>query len=188
MNAGDPWARPQVRLLAAIVVAIAAGILIVVLFISGDDDGGSQSLDAGFTGPVIASKGDISALAQGVGHPVYWAGQREGSEIELTQTSDGRVYVRYLTGGAEAGDPRPIFLTVGTYPFEDPRGALEELAKESDAESHELADGGLAVTTEGAPNSIYIAYPDTPYQVEVFAPDAAEGLSLVTSGAITPVR
>ena len=35
--------------------------------------------------------------------------------MELSETGKARVYVRYLAEGAEAGDPRPAFLTVDTY-------------------------------------------------------------------------
>ena len=35
--------------------------------------------------------------------------------MELSETGKARVYLRYLTEGAEAGDPRPAFLTAGTY-------------------------------------------------------------------------
>ena len=61
--------------------------------------------------------------------PIYWAGEQAGTELELSVPEEGRTYVRYLTGGAQAGDPQPNFLTVGTYAFAEPIPALEELAK-----------------------------------------------------------
>jgi hypothetical protein len=34
-----------------------------------------------------------------VKHPVYWAGPRPSYTYELTRTSDGRIFVRYLPTG-----------------------------------------------------------------------------------------
>ena len=48
-------------------------------------------------------------------------------------------------------------------------------------------DGGLVVATKGSPSNVYIAYPDSDQQIEVFDPDPARALELATSGAIVPI-
>jgi hypothetical protein len=67
----------------AIGAAVAAGLL-VWLFLIRDDDGGSND-----TGAKPATVDDISSLAESLGHPVYWAGPRQGVVYELTETDDG---------------------------------------------------------------------------------------------------
>ena len=63
-----------------------------------------------------ASVDQIRTLADSVGHPVFWLGPREGYTYEVTQTSNGSIYVRYLPPGEKVGVKTP-YLTVATYPF-----------------------------------------------------------------------
>jgi hypothetical protein len=92
---------------------IAAALLLVGVAGCGSS-GDSVSLTAGEPQVVTASQlSDFAADADG---PVYWLGERLGSKYELTETDSGRIYVRYLRGDAEAGDPRSSFITVATYP------------------------------------------------------------------------
>ena len=69
------------------------------------------------TKPTAATRADLQTFAQRVGHPIYWAGPKPGYTYELSTTSNGGVFIRYLPAGAKVGDPRADFLTVATYPF-----------------------------------------------------------------------
>jgi hypothetical protein len=129
---------------------------------------------------------EIEAAATRARHPIFWAGQQTNSTYELTRTSDGRIYVRYLPAGVEVGDARPSFLTVGTYPQADALAALKASAEKDGSETIDLDGGGLAVIAE-KPTSAYLAYPRQPLLVEVYDPDAARVRELVTSGRIAPV-
>lgn len=120
--------------------------------------------------------------------PVYWAGARSGSRLELTRTKDGEIYVRYLTGTAKLGDSRAAFLTVGTYPFADAYQAVKKISKKPGATVEHNPDGGLVVTNPDSPTSVYLAYPDQDFQVEVYDPDPKRALGLATSGAVRPIR
>jgi hypothetical protein len=175
-----------VRVGAVLAVAAVAGFLVWLFVIRSDDNGGSVNVKAG-SGPALVSEGDISALADKLGEPIYWAGTQPGTKLELTDTSDGRVYVRYLTGNASVGDPKPAFLTVGTYPFKGAFDALGKAAQKPGAIVDHASNGGLVVTNRNQPTSVYLAYPDQNFQVEVYDPDPKRALSLVTSGAVTPV-
>ena len=53
--------------------------------------------------PIAASIADLRALVSASGHPVYWAGPRYRATYELSELSDGRIYVRYLPKGVEVG-------------------------------------------------------------------------------------
>jgi hypothetical protein len=165
--------------------AIAAAVVVVViayLLISGGDDNGSGDGE-----PVSADATEIQNLAADLGHPVYWAGATGAENFEWTELADGRVYIRYLTGGAEAGDTRPLYLTVATYPVGDGLAAIRDAAKSPGSRTFNVPGGGTGLVNRGTPSSVYLAYPNSEYQVEVFNPDPARALQLVKSGQIQPV-
>jgi hypothetical protein len=135
--------------------------------------------------PSAATVPFLESFAARLGHPIYWAGPRPGYTYELTQTADGRVFIRYLPSGVEIGDPRPDFLTVATYPFP---GAFTTVKRTSgNAVVLKLDHGGIAVVDTRYPKSIHLAYPGVGYQIEVFDPSPAGGRALVAAGRIMQV-
>lgn len=172
---------PQVRLGALAALGFAA-FLIGWLAIGGTD---KPSQPEG--GAAVTSEAELREFAASAAHPVYWAGSRTGQTYELTRTSDGRIYIRYLPEGVKAGDPRPRFLTVGTYPRKSAFAELKRAASAPGATSRELPQGGLAVVSRGS-SSVYFGYPDARYQVEVYAPSAGSARNLVFGGQVVPIR
>jgi hypothetical protein len=136
--------------------------------------------------PMAASVAQIAALATTIGHPIYWAGPKRGFTYELTETSSGKVYIRYLPSGVPVGDKNADYLTIATYPFPGAYAAVEKTANAT--ATINLAGGGLAVVDEAYPKSIHIGYPGVGYQVEVYDPSPSAGRKLVASGAIAAVR
>lgn len=188
----DRYQLRGVRIGAVLAVAAVAAFLVWYFAIrdTGSDNGGGASNAAkNIVGPESASQTDISNLAKKNGQPIYWAGDQSGtSDIELTQTADGNVYVRYLTGKAPIGTPKPSYLTVGTYPFQNSIHAINVIAKEPGAKTFNVPNGGTAVQNSSSPTSVYVAFPDEKgYQIEVYDPDPAKALDLVKSGDIQPV-
>jgi hypothetical protein len=175
--------RPGVRIGAVIAVAIAVAVGVWLLFLRDDDE---SSAPAELGQPFIGSVDDIGGLADSAGHTVYWAGEQPDTELELTEYQDGRVYVRYLTGGVAAGDPNPSYLTVGSYPFADAYGALEALGRREGYVRSDLDDGTIVVHNSDAPQSVYLAKEGEDVQVEVFSPDPAQALEIAESGSVVP--
>ncbi|MCW3011910.1 MAG: hypothetical protein JWO90_2314, partial [Solirubrobacterales bacterium] len=139
--------------------------------------------------PVAATPASLAALAKERDRPVYWAGPAPADgTYELTRTPDGSVYVRYLTGGAAIGDPRPDFLTVGSYPQKSPFKTVTDASKRAGARVEKLEDGGLAVANRARPNSWYLAYPKGTQLVELYAPSAERARSLVRAERVVPVK
>jgi hypothetical protein len=180
------WVQRAAAIVAAALVAVIAYI---VLF--GGDDHGSNANQGRLASkrvlPADASK--VRQLATQQGHPVYWAGPAGAETFEWTDTSDGRIYIRYLTGGAKVGDPSPDFLTVGTYPVAvgDAATAVRRAAKNPGARTLKVGGDGTALVNENNPSSVYLAYPGSKYQVEVYDPGPARALKLVTSGKIQAI-
>jgi hypothetical protein len=173
--------RPQMRLGALLALGLAA--FLIGWLIYGRDDGSTSA-----NGASAKSEAELRDFASASSTPVYWAGPREGQTYEFTRTSDGRVYVRYLPEGVEAGDPRPQFLTVGTYPRPGAWAELRRASREPGAVSRNLPNDGLMVYSRSRPTSVYVGYAGGRYQVEVYAPSAGSARKLVLAGQVVPVR
>jgi hypothetical protein len=167
---------------AAVVVAAALVAVIAYVLISGGNDKGSGKQ------VVAADAAGVRKLAGEQSHTPYWAGPAGAETFEWTDLPDGRIYVRYLTGGAQVGDPRARFLTVGTYPVGNGLTALQKAAKEPGSRTLKVKGRGLALVNRKTPTSVYLAYPGSKDQIEVFDPDPARALKLVTSGQIQPIH
>jgi hypothetical protein len=171
-----------VRLGALVALGLAAFVVGWLVMNRGGDTPPAPS------GAAATSEAELRSFAGTVSHPVYWAGAKDGFTYELTRTSDGRIYVRYLPEGTSVGDRRPRFLTVGTYPRAGAFAELKRAARAKGAVSIKLERGGLAVFSDARPTSVYFGYPDARYQVEVFHPSSTEARRLALSGQVVPVR
>lgn len=170
------------RLGALIALGLAAFFVGWLVMNRGDDTAPAPS------GATATSESDLRSFAESASHPVYWAGPKNDFTYELTRTTDGRVYVRYLPEGTDVGDPRARFLTVGTYPRAGAWAELKRAAKAKGAISLKLERGGLAVFSEARPTSVYFGYPDARYQVEVYHPSPTDARRLALSGQVVPVE
>jgi hypothetical protein len=134
-----------------------------------------------------ASLQQLVTLSRSVGHPIYWAGPQVGRTYETSRTSDGRVYVRYLPPGVKVGDPAAKYLAIGTYPQTNATSALRATAKKQGRRLITLPGGGVAFVNKEHPTSVYLAYPGSNYQIEVFDPNPSVAHTLVVSGKVVPV-
>lgn len=168
--------------------ALAVATLAGVAACGGDDNATTTPTEQGSrAAPVKASADALKKVAQNVGHPVYWVAGTTPETYELTQTSNRRIYIRYLPKDVELGDPRPNFLTVGTYPQDKAFETVQAGSKRAGAAVARLPNGGLAVSQKERPTSVFFSYPDSPVLVEVYDPTAGEAARLVSSGAVQPI-
>jgi hypothetical protein len=173
------------RRLAAIVVS--ALLVLVAIALAAQGSGGEAETQAVDTSPHLVGAGDLTALEDSLGHAVYWAGERAQDQLELTEEAGGSIYLRYLPPAVEAGDPRPGFLTVGTYPVEDAVGALRRTAAKAGVTLEQAGDGGVVLANPASGGSVYLAYPGSDLQIEVYDPRPGRALGLIRSGVIGPV-
>jgi hypothetical protein len=171
-----------IRLGALVALGLAAFFVGWLVMNRSDDTAPTAS------GAMATSEAELRSFADSASHPVYWAGPKEGFTYELTRTTDGRVYVRYLPEGTQVGDPRARFLTIGTYPRAGAWAELKRAARADGAVSLKLERDGLAVFSDARPTSVYFGYPDAKYQVEVFHPSPSEARRLALAGQVVPVR
>jgi hypothetical protein len=165
-------------------LSLAIVITVVVLALQGGGGGDGTRVD---TAPRLVDEGDLFSLAADLGHPVYWAGPRPPSQIELTREAAGSVYLRYLPVAAEPGDPRPRFLTVGTYPVAEAQATLRRTAEGAGASLGHVPGGGVVLVDPSEPASVYLAYPASDLQIEVYNPAPGRAMRLIRSGAVQPL-
>ena len=135
--------------------------------------------------PEVVTAPQLSELAADTATPIYWVGEREGVDYEVSETSSGRVYVRYLEAGAKAGDERAEFLTVGTYPSPNAVVALRRAARTlRNAELGRTDDGAVLLIDPSSPNNAHLAYPGTDLQIEIFSSEPGEALRLASRAQV----
>ncbi len=182
---GGVLGRTRVRLGAVIVLAIAAGVIAWVLVGRGSSSPGTAGPVAQPIQPVALSASGLRTLARGVAQPIYWAGPKQGYMYELTRTTAGRVYVRYLPAGVKAGVSGSSYLIVATYPYPN---ALSALKAVSHGAQITIPGGGVAVVDQKYAKSVHMAYPGVAYQIEVYDPSPAVARSVAVSGDVSPVH
>lgn len=151
-------------------------------------DGGSLRLltrGPGSSGPLAVSRSELVALSGRVRHPVYWAGPRAGSTLELTVAPRG-MFLRYLPSGVGVGG-QVRTLTVATYRLGNGFEATRDAADDPGAVRVEAGSGAVAFYSRARPTSVYLAYPGSGLQIEVFDPSPARARALVQSGAVRAV-
>jgi hypothetical protein len=178
IGSGRDWGSRTLGVVLLVVLAI--GFVVWWTLIRSSGETGSTASTA--RGAVAVSQGGLETIAR-LGHPIYWAGPKPGVTYELTQTPDGRVYVRYLPSGTQVGSPK-IYLTVATYPLAGAYAATKRVALQQGSVRLPVGDGGIAFYHRRLPTNVYVAYPASNYQIEVFDPSPAQAHALVTSGSI----
>lgn len=185
MEQEKPGSKTNTKKQATLGIALGAVVLValaLVLVFSGEDNSPGSS-----DGAEVLSPAALREAVSGPGTPVYWAGEQRGTELELSRPEAGRTYVRYLTGDAKAGDPRPIYLTVGTYDRPHPVQELRRQRSREGAVLGEAPGGAVVYYDRRSPQSVYLAYPGVKTQIEIYDPDVKQALTLVNSGQIVPI-
>jgi hypothetical protein len=180
--------RVRLLRLGGLGLVLAAAAVVVWALLTGDDNASSGNK----VKPQLieAKAGQLPALASAQGHEVYWAGPKGGVRYEWTRISNGRIYVRYLSGNAKLGESKRAFLTVATYPFPNALSRLKSLAaKNRSAQTKQLADGSFAYYDATAvPSSAYVAFPGSNFEVEVFDLTPGKAYALARTGQIEEIK
>jgi hypothetical protein len=191
------WTKLTSRLLFVVALALALGsaALLVRLLLDRDDSSAAESditeaavRSGSGTGPVTVSAKGLRTLAAALEQPIYWAGARPGYRYSLRQASDGQFYVRYLPPGTGVDDSGRRQLIVATYPEENALAELRSEARREGGFTVALPRGGVAYFREQRSRNVFVAYPGSRYQIEVFDPTPQRARRLVTEGRIVPVR
>jgi hypothetical protein len=168
-----------------VLAAVAAGVAAWFLIARDSGSDNTATTPPAGTGAVLMSASGLKALSRASNQPIYWLGQRPGRRLELTRTANGRTFVRYLPANAKVGTDVP-YLTVGTYALKGAYAATLTAARKSASTRIPLARA-VAFYSASNPSSVYVAFRDSDYQVEVYDPSAREARALVRAGLVKAV-
>ena len=187
-RSSSSWARrPELRIGAVVAIAIAAALVVWLVVRNGDSSGSPETPHVTAIPAVSATPGRLHDLSVEVGRPIYWLGPQEGGTYELTRTTLDRIYVRYLPTHVPVGTKDAKYPLVGTYPVDNAYGVLKQLATTAGEKSFTAPKGGVAVYSTDRPTNVYLAYPGSDVQIEVYDPSAEHARELITSGRVVPV-
>jgi len=171
--------RPRPPLRAA--AGLGLGLLGVVLLTGCGSSSSTPKSDA-----VAATPTGLRTLARSLKQPIYWVGPRAHVTYERTALAGGRVLVRYLPAGAKVGTSTP-YLTVGTYTLPDAYAATQRAAGKPGAVRIKVTTSAIAFSTTAHPLNVWVTYPGSRYQIEVFDPSPGVARQLVESGDVARV-
>jgi hypothetical protein len=182
------WNPPRLRLGACVAIALVAGFVAWVLLRDGSTEKPAGQTASAQAVPRLVTATRLRVIASRLRYPLYWIGRKSGMRYELTRATGGNTFIRYLPSSARAGDPRAVFLAIGTYRVRNPFAQIQAATKRPGAVTIRLAGGGLAVYDNATPTSVYFAYPGSKVQVEVYDPSARNARRLVLGGQAVPIR
>jgi hypothetical protein len=177
MGTGD---RPWLLRGLALALGLAVG-LVAWLLTSGEEETAPPAQEAE---PRIVDAQQLRDISAITGQRIYWAGPITGTVLEVTESGDGSVQVRYLDEGVEPGDEPAAFLTIGTYPQPDPSATLERVGEEPDSIERRFPDGRIVVYSAQRPTNLYFPSPENDVQVEVYDPSPKRALALALAGRV----
>ena len=169
----------------AVALALLSALVVWWLLVRDRDDGVPG---APVGQPVEMSESELLDFGRAQALPVYWAGARNNTRYEVTRTAGGRIYLRYLTGDARPGDPRPRFLTIGTYPQQNAYAVVGAAGRRRGYTARTTQSGALIVHSRRRDTNVYFTFPNAGFQVEVYDPNPRRALSMVRRGQIVQLR
>ena len=174
--------RLQVRAGAVIAIAVLAGFLVWLLFVRDDSASTPPATDRALATAIsLADLKDVGSDRHSI-----WVGPQDNVTYELTRTPNGQAYVRYLPPGEEAGSNNAS-LTVGIYALPGAFATTATAAANSGSVRVPIQGGGVAFYNENSPTSVYVAFPGSDYQIEVYDPSPDRASRLVSSGQVVAV-
>ena len=173
-----------VRIIASIALAVLVGVVVWLIV---KDNREAGKLDRPSATSSAATLDTVRTLPGELGHDVYWAGPTSTSTYELTQIGPS-MFIRYLPPGVDVGDPRPDFLTVGTYPVPSAYRSLTSQSRRRGWHLRRAANGGIAVWSDARPQSVYLAFPRSDLQIEIYDTSAPRARQLAITGTVRPIR
>jgi hypothetical protein len=133
-----------------------------------------------------ASLATLDSLPGDLGHPVYWEGAQSGVKYELTLTPTGGVFVRYLPSTAKIG-ANVRYPFVASLPVASAFAATSRVAAKPTSVRVPVPGGGVAFYGRSLPTNVYVAFPGSNYQIELFDPNPAHARAVVSSGLVRPL-
>jgi hypothetical protein len=181
-------ARPSAsrrRLRLAVVAGAVVVVGVIVWLVVG---GGSSTTPNSSEHKTVVgvSESGLMTLAETLRSPMYWLGPRAGVTYEVTQISDGRLYVRYLPQGVKPGSPQ-AYPFAATFPVANAFKRTSAVAYRPGSVRIPLAPNAIAFYSRSDPNNAWIAFQGSKYQIELYDPDPARMRRVIAQDMVQPV-
>jgi hypothetical protein len=119
----------------------------------------------------------------------YWVGPMDGAKYSLISNANGQVFVRYLPNGQGLEDTNADYRVIATYPQSDAFSITKAAGNQANAISFTNADGAQVFYSKTYAANVYVAFPDSPYEIEIFDPKDGGALNLATNaGTILKIK
>jgi len=172
---------------AGIAIGIALGGSILVVR---DQVIGSQLTVAGQTlGQVALTEAQLREVVAKNKLTAYWSGPETNALYSLIANSNGQVFVRYLNDGQGLSDTAPKYRVIASYPQVNAYSVTQAAGNQANAISFINADGAQVFYSKSYASNVYLAYPESAFEVEIFDPGNGVALGLATtSGKIVQIK
>ena len=174
---------------------VAAGLAIGIalggsIFLVRDQVLGNQLALAGQTlGQVAMTEGQLREVVAKNKLTAYWSGPEENSLYSLAANSNGQVFVRYLPDGNGLSDTAAKYRVIASYPQANAYAVTQAAGNQANAISFINADGAQVFYSKSYATNVYLAYPESTSEVEIFDPGNGVALGLATtSGKIVQIK
>lgn len=183
----SPRFGPGARALIVAAIALIAVAVYLLLSSGGDEETDSSMMTTPYAEAEKLEVSEVAGLPEQVGHPVFWAGEKNGEPIGVSTDDAGNVHLRYLPEDVDPRTPEPSWLDIGSYPFPGAYRATSDLVEDKGNVPVKVP-GAVAFYPESRPTSVILAFRKAPdVQVEVFHPEPDKALAFAKSGDIVPV-
>lgn len=140
-------------------------------------------------GKVALTESELIAAVKKTGLEIYWAGPVNGAKYTLSIPADGQAYVRYLPNGDGLSDTKPNYVVIATYTTVDAFTTTQSAGNQSNGVVFINRQNAVVYYSKSMPTNVYVAYPDSKYQIEIFDPLAAGALDIASKqGALRLVQ
>jgi hypothetical protein len=182
---------PKKFALKVVVVGVALGVALGgSIFFVRDQIMGNQLTVAGQTlGQVAMTEAQLREVVAKNKLTAYWAGPETNALYSLVANSNGQVFVRYLPDGQGLSDTAAKYRVIASYPQANAYSVTQAAGNQANAISFINADGAQVFYSKNYATNVYLAYPESSSEVEIFDPGSGVALGLATtSGKIIQIK
>lgn len=175
------WKRTFSLQIVAVAVALGLALGAGGASLVFQAQGSSNTISGQLSGRVALTESELVRLVSENNLVAYWSGPQTGALYSLVANTSGQVFIRYLPNGAGLDDTAANYRVVATYPQADAFAITQAAGNQPNAISFVNPDGAQVFFSKDFPSNIYMAYPDAPFEIEIFDPGSGTALNLATT-------
>jgi hypothetical protein len=176
--------------LTILVIAILNFAGISVFNVSSSNNLTGTTFEQQTSGQIALTESELKSVVADLGVPVYWSGPMQGAKYTVSSKDGSQVYIRYLPDGIVPTDNTPDYRVIGTYKLQSAFAATQKAGVSvANGIGFTNGDGAAVYYNKNTPTNVYMAFPETDAQIEIFDPMAGVAIQLATStGSIQLVK